>query len=670
MEFFKRSIALVLICSVLWCDLAIAGRNKTGESDEGYSSDTNIPHQTSPRKSSRPSHTPLRRTNSSPDLRANGFGQDNISSDSEEDDQPLLHQDRLHSVSSSFVFPHEEERESELLARRPLRTSGFDQPSNLDLFSQEHPRRLSDSHPLLLTYDDEEGIFEDDLLLSREKDTEELKYAPYPRSFVAAVRLSPGDIQKAWRGNARKQADVIGWVNHFARVDPALADAIIRSLRFSAQIDILDKDRSLKDMRHWALINAEDQQEEQESFDVRPLLRISYNEDIIERGLGMGGKDPFLPLPEGWDTDPAKSKKILKFLRYLEKYTYQDQTTWLQWGGMALLAAIGGLAAWPDVPVFSVGFDEIVDERLKLDFDFNQTVENTLIGYVLTTAVLDNVPRMAWCARRFLAPSTQDFSLQFSKAKKYGFAALVIGGAVVPTLVQVFYLVDAEKTIQEWGREQGVKVTIRNYLITWGPFYAMEAAVWSLDQLNNFKRWAAGRFFKDKIPKMFPSQLSRFRSDLLNNLDGLEKAFYWMPDEQVQLIYNQVFDPHLLNDVQAQAPHASKDQWECMMGFCRLRYLTNMANDLEEDFVEARSGYKKITEWLSMGSAVISSGARLLALQIVFQLMFSELSGGYISQQTAEVLGWVCSATFGLVAQGAAEVIGGVDFFHDFLWNE
>ncbi len=469
-------------------------------------------------------------------------------------------------------------------------------------------------------------------------------------------QLRPEDFKKAWGGNHRKQREIARWVSYLRGEDPTNVATLLKALREACG----GADKGKFSLSYLMNFVASLHKQKGPSHHSPPA-------DL--ESTGSGG-NPDLPLPASFIGSPKKSAKILHFLTHLERYTFQNQTTWLQWAGMTGLAIIGGLAAWPDVPVFTIGVGEIFYERMRLSQTNEEEIMNAVIGFVCATALVDNIPRMAWCAQRFLAPSTDEFSITPHPIRKYGLYALVCLGAVVPTVVQFFYLLDAELTFMDWAREQGYSTQpMKQMLYRWGPFYVIEGFVWSVDQLNNFRRWSNQRFLNEEIPHHLPGSVAQFRMETLKRLEALEEALYYMPDAQVRSVYNELYNPMLWLMMQKQAPEATYDHLERMMGCYRLKYILNMANDLREDVHHGKSVYQSSTEWLSMGGSFIASAGRLLGLQIVFQLLFQELSFGYISPEVAEYLGWISSGGLGLWAQGFAEVIGSVDFFNEFLWS-
>ena len=464
-------------------------------------------------------------------------------------------------------------------------------------------------------------------------------------------RLTPADVKQAWKGDKTQQARVRQLVESLQHVTPQEARDLVQAL---LQKTPIGKDKS---------VNIAELSDEKLGSALQEWTWLDPEQDLGGAPLRVA------QLPEGWEFDPLKLRKIKAFLEYLEPYTFQNKNTWKQYLAMATAMTLGGLAAWPMVPIFNVGLYDIVDERLGwYPLTNSVTFEVALQIYVCATALFDNVPRMSWCARRACAPSTKAFSAPRNKLKDYlTYGLYVVSGSPI-VLTMLYYLVDAEEQFVHNAEQWGVDPTpYKVFPYKWGGFLMFETFVWSLDQFHNFKGWVAERFFSDSVPRGITHEYVPFRRGLLKKLNTLQEAFNWMPNEQIRHIYGEFYKKELLDDMKAQNPDGTQSQRESMMAYCRLNYLLALAGQVEEDHIQAKSHYKAITEWISAMSALSASVARVIAMQLVFSAMIKWISFDKVSEDAAEKWGWGLSAALGLIGQGVAEVTGGIDFFHRYV---
>lgn len=472
------------------------------------------------------------------------------------------------------------------------------------------------------------------------------------------IQITPGLVKRAWNGDASAKKRVGVWLGLHQPPSVQSAHDYIYVFTGKAMHELAAVQDHSRDSMGLPVGSIQDETSSVMREDT--ALLIGGNSKFPVRHLQ--GMSP----PDDWG-DPDKNGKITRMLSYMHKFTFEDQLTWLQIAGITGSIVLGGWALPADIPVYVVGFGEIFFERLgALSWD-TPSHANILSAYVGVTFGIDRFARLPLIAKSLFAPSAEEFSVSRSHKLLYG--GLIFGG-VTTAFIQLFYLVDAEETYIKNAAKYGIgpAMFLREIYIYGFPYF-MEGFVWGVDAgLDLVNRM--GQRFGWGIPRpVLKSELTQFQGETLKSLAGLKKVIYFLPDEYVRNLYGNVFDAEIYSTLKAKSHGATNEDLNGMVTLLRIKYLLNMASDIgvdHESKTHRASLLSYIADGISVGAPIVSIPFRYLALQIIFALMAKELSFGYISEDTAEYVGYGLAVIMS-APKAFVELATHLGFFNEFV---
>jgi hypothetical protein len=473
------------------------------------------------------------------------------------------------------------------------------------------------------------------------------------------IQITPGLVKRAWNGDASAKKRVGVWLGLHQPPSVQSAHDYIYVFTGKAMHELVAVQDHSRDSMGLPVGSIQDETSSVMREDT--ALLIGGNSKFPVRHLQ--GMSP----PDDWG-DPDKNGKITRMLSYMHKFTFEDQLTWLQIAGITGSVVLGGWALDADVPVFMYGFGEIFFERLgllnTLDTDIGAALFST---YVATTAGIDNIARLPVIAKHLFAPSKEEFSV--SRSRKLLKAGLLFGG-LATAVIQLFYLVDAEETFAENAAKYGIGPGQFDKMIyAFGFPYFCDGFIWGVDAALDLVNRMGQRFGWGVLRPVLTSKISSFRSETLGSLAGLKEVIYFLPDEYVRNLYDNIFDDGIYSTLHAKSSDASTEDVNAMVTLLRIKYLLDMAKDLGVD--QASQNHRAsilsyIEDVISIGGPIISIPFRYLALQIIFTLMTKEFSFGLVSEGTAEYFGYVLAA-FMSAPKAFVELATNIGFFKEFV---
>lgn len=472
------------------------------------------------------------------------------------------------------------------------------------------------------------------------------------------IQITPELVKRAWKGDVNATKRVGLWLRQHQ--PPSLQKAHDYMYVFTGKGMI-------------ELVAVQDHHRDSMGLSVGSIQGETSSVMREDTALLIGGYSKFpvrhlqgMSPPDDWG-DPDENGKITRMLSYMHKFTFEDQLTWWQIGGIAGSVALGGWALDGDVPVYVVGFGDIFFDRLGyLSWD-TEVHANILSAYVGITFGIDRLARLPLIAKNLFAPSTTEFCV--SRGSKALYAGLLFGG-LTTALIQLFYLVDAEETYIKNAAKYGIGpgMFLREIYIFGFPYF-VEGFVWGVDISMDLVNRMGQRFGWGVPRPVLSTEISSFRGETLASIAGLKEVIYFLPDEYVRDLYDNIFDGEVYSTLKAKSSDASDEDLNGMVTLLRIKYLLSMAKDLGVDHASKNhraSILSYIVDGISIGGPIVSIPFRYLALQVIFTLMAKEFSFGLVSEATAEYVGYGLAAIMS-VPKAFVELATNLGFFNEFV---
>lgn len=375
-----------------------------------------------------------------------------------------------------------------------------------------------------------------------------------------------------------------------------------------------------------------------------------------------GSLAPYSSAPAEFEhaISPETAAKMMAFLNYFERYVVENRTTWKQRG--AMVAAVVGslLATMPYSPVYLNGvayLEETTGTRWIHD-DYSTILP--LIAYIYTTSLIDITGRHISLNKDLFAPSASKFSIPHNRLKKALINLLSLPLAIAPAATQLYYFVEVESYNMEFTNSHGLSNEFAIELIVFSLPFFLDGYTFAQNQISSFLGRAADLLFGASIPPSPSNKLEVFRKETLNKLSAFKNALFWAPREMLELIYAAIFDPTIDTKIENTDLNATSEVKVVTKGLMQLQSILSLAKEFSFE-KEETSASSVMVKGISTLMALAAAPMRFLTLQTVFSLMLTTFSGGYIPDDTAEIIS-IPLAVLGSFPQGFAEFEGNVEF--------